>query len=69
MSTEQNYTFVDGVLVMRHRYWFGNRGWLTCECGKPLKDEGGRGVRMPEGVGVADDLFARHATNQSDGSE
>lgn len=31
MSVDTGYHFDDGVLTMRHRYWFARRGWLACE--------------------------------------
>lgn len=67
MSTDTGYRFVDGVLTMQHRYWFANRGWLACECGKPLKDADGRGIHMPEGIAEADATHKRH-TDRENGS-
>ena len=54
-----------GALRRRHRYWFANRGWLACECGKPVKDANGGGIRMPEGVAEADAAHHRHIDREN----
>lgn len=56
-----------GGHVKRHRFWFANRGWLACECGKSLKDASGRSIHMPEGLTLAADTHKRHADREIGG--